>query len=44
MLTLEVSLGSRSYPIYIGAGLLGRAELIVERLHPAIDAAIASLD
>jgi 3-dehydroquinate synthase len=32
MLTLEVPLGSRSYPIYIGAGLLGRAELIVERL------------
>ena len=32
MRTLNVALGSRSYPIYIGAGLLGRAELIVERL------------
>ena len=32
MQTLNVALGSRSYPIYIGAGLLGRAELIVERL------------
>jgi 3-dehydroquinate synthase len=32
MLTLEVPLGSRSYPIYIGAGLLGRVGLIVDRL------------
>lgn len=32
MLTLNVSLGSRSYPIHIGAGLLGRAELIAEKL------------
>lgn len=28
MITLEVSLGERAYPIYIGQGLLGRAELI----------------
>ncbi len=32
MQTLNVELGSRSYPIYIGAGLLARPELIVERL------------
>lgn len=32
MLTLEVDLGSRSYPIYIGAGLLARPELIADRL------------
>jgi 3-dehydroquinate synthase len=32
MLTLQVPLGSRSYPIYIGAGLLARAELIADRL------------
>jgi 3-dehydroquinate synthase len=32
MLTLQVPLGDRSYPIYIGAGLLARAELIAERL------------
>ena len=32
MQTLKVELGSRSYPIYIGAGLLARPELIVERL------------
>lgn len=28
MLTLEVSLGERSYPIFIGQGLLGRADLL----------------
>jgi 3-dehydroquinate synthase len=32
MLTLQVPLGSRSYPIYIGAGVLARAELIADRL------------
>ena len=32
MQTLNVALGERSYPIHIGAGLLARAELIVERL------------
>jgi 3-dehydroquinate synthase len=32
MKTLTVALGERSYPIYIGAGLLARAELIVPRL------------
>jgi 3-dehydroquinate synthase len=32
MLTLKVPLGSRSYPIYIGAGLLARAELVVDKL------------
>ena len=32
MQTLNVALDSRSYPIYIGAGLLARPELIVERL------------
>ena len=30
--TLKVDLGDRSYPIYIGAGLLERAELIVPHL------------
>jgi 3-dehydroquinate synthase len=32
MQTLNVALGERSYPIYIGGGLLERPELIVERL------------
>jgi 3-dehydroquinate synthase len=32
MQILNVALGSRSYPIYIGAGLLARPELIVEKL------------
>ncbi len=32
METLTVDLGHRSYPIHIGAGLLGRAELITSRL------------
>jgi len=32
MQTLNVALGSRSYPIYIGAGLFARPELIVEKL------------
>ncbi len=31
-ITLEVSLGERSYPIHIGGSLLSRADLIVERL------------
>lgn len=32
MKTLHVDLGSRSYPIYIGPGLLGRADLVVPHL------------
>jgi len=32
MQTLNVALGARSYPIYIGAGLLARPELIVDKL------------
>src|SRR5689334_8639405 len=32
MQTLKVELGDRSYPIYIGAGLLARAELLQEKL------------
>jgi 3-dehydroquinate synthase len=32
MQTLNVALGERSYPIHIGAGLLARPELIVEKL------------
>jgi 3-dehydroquinate synthase len=32
MLTLNVPLGGRSYPIYVGAGLLASAELIAEKL------------
>jgi 3-dehydroquinate synthase len=32
MQTLDVALGDRSYPIYIGPGLLARPQLIVERL------------
>ena len=32
MLTLQVPLGERTYPIHIGAGLLARAELIADRL------------
>lgn len=32
METLTVALGERSYPIHIGAGLLGRVELITSRL------------
>ena len=32
MQTLTVDLGDRSYPIHIGAGLLGRAELILPHL------------
>ena len=41
MQVLSVELGSRSYPIYIGAGLLARPELIVERL-PQKTAAIVT--
>ena len=41
MQILNVELGSRSYPIYIGAGLLARPELIVERL-PQKTAAIVT--
>lgn len=32
MQTLSVALGTRSYPIYIGAGLLARGQLIAQRL------------
>jgi 3-dehydroquinate synthase len=32
MQTLKVELGDRSYPIHIGAGLLARAELLLEKL------------
>src|SRR5882672_9848870 len=32
MQTLKVELGDRSYPIHIGAGLLARSELMVEKL------------
>jgi 3-dehydroquinate synthase len=32
MQTLTVALGSRSYPIYVGPGVLRRPELIIERL------------
>jgi 3-dehydroquinate synthase len=39
METLNVALGSRSYPIHIGAGLLAHAELIVDKL-PQRSAAI----
>ncbi|MBI2508805.1 MAG: 3-dehydroquinate synthase, partial [Betaproteobacteria bacterium] len=41
MQTLTVALGARSYPIHIGAGLLARAELIVDRL-PNKQAAIVT--
>ncbi|RTZ61945.1 MAG: 3-dehydroquinate synthase [Gammaproteobacteria bacterium] len=33
MKTLTVDLGERSYPIYIGAGLLARSELIADNIH-----------
>ena len=32
MQTLRIALGERSYPIYVGAGLLGRADLILPLL------------
>jgi len=32
MKTLQVELGERSYPIYIGGGLLGRAELLTRHI------------
>ena len=32
MMTLNVDLGDRSYPIYIGPGLLDRAELLVQHI------------
>ncbi len=35
MKTLELDLGDRSYPIYIGAGLLARAELLTSYIHGA---------
>jgi len=33
MKTLELDLGERSYPIYIGSGLLARAELLTSYIH-----------
>jgi 3-dehydroquinate synthase len=33
MQTLNVDLGDRSYPIYIGAGLISKAELIQQHIH-----------
>ncbi len=33
MRTLQVALGERSYPIHIGAGLLGRADLLAPHVH-----------
>ncbi len=41
METLSVALGERSYPIHIGAGLIGQAELIASRL-PQKKAAIVT--
>lgn len=35
MKTLELDLGERSYPIYIGSGLLGRPELLTSYIHGA---------
>ena len=35
MKTLELDLGDRSYPIYIGTGLLARAELLTSYIHGA---------
>ncbi len=35
MKTLELDLGERSYPIYIGSGLLARAELLTSYIHGA---------
>ena len=35
MRTLEVALGARTYPIHIGAGLLGRPELVLPHLKTA---------
>ena len=32
MITLNVDLGDRSYPIYIGTGLLGQAELLTQHI------------
>ena len=33
MKTLEISLGDRSYPIYIGSGLLSKADLLIPHIH-----------
>src|SRR3990170_660580 len=35
MMTLELDLAERSYPIHIGAGLLARAELLTSCIHGA---------
>jgi len=43
MHTLNVDLGSRSYPIHVGAGLLARAELIAQRLPKKKAAIITNL-
>jgi len=42
MTTVQVSLGSRSYPIEVGAGLLARAADIVLRAVPATSVAVLS--
>ena len=34
MRTLSVDLGDRSYPVYIGSGLLGQAELRLKEHEP----------
>jgi 3-dehydroquinate synthase len=43
MKTLNVNLGERSYPIHIGAGLLGRADLLRQHL-PAAQVLVLSND
>jgi 3-dehydroquinate synthase len=42
MKTLELDLGERSYPIYIGSGLLARAELLTSYLHGARTAIVTN--
>jgi 3-dehydroquinate synthase len=43
MTELEVELGERSYPIYIGSGLLGRGELLTRHI-PGTSALVVSND
>jgi 3-dehydroquinate synthase len=40
--TLELDLGERSYPIYIGSGLLARAELLTSYIHGARAAVVTN--
>ncbi|HMM53511.1 MAG TPA: 3-dehydroquinate synthase [Candidatus Desulfobacillus sp.] len=42
MRTLNVALGARSYPIHIGAGLLARTELLIERLRAPLAAIVSN--